>query len=315
MLTVSLSLLLAITPAISRGPGGNMVVWEQDARIYANDVPVAPESAAAQSTPDVAAFGDFFFVVWREGLRAYGRILYAGQPLGPITDLGDAYQPPSVTADHEGFVVALQQARGINIVHVSQIGFVTREEPMNTFYLTPPPGPAVACNGANCATVWLESYAPNGCTSHSCTIAAQVRAKRLGGQPIDVASVSGGVNRLAIAVKPNGDFAVAWGDQTSTSFALIEGDRVSRSSAALFGTRPSIDFDGVSYIAARNAGGDVIGTRIASEWEVSDFIIATSDATERDADVAMPFVVYEQEGRVMVRDLSTPSRRRTERIR
>ena len=126
MLTVSLSLLLAITPAISRGPNGNMVVWEQDSRIYANDVLVAPETSNAQSTPDIAAFGDFFFVVWREGLRAYGRILFDGRPLGPIADLGDAYQPPSVAADHEGFVVALQQQRGINVVHVSQNGFVMR---------------------------------------------------------------------------------------------------------------------------------------------------------------------------------------------
>ncbi|HEY4640283.1 MAG TPA: hypothetical protein VII75_02990 [Thermoanaerobaculia bacterium] len=315
MLTVALSLFLAITPAITRGPAGNMVVWEQDSRIYANEVLVAPESSSAQSTPDVAAFGDFFFVVWREGLRAYGRILYDGRPLGPITDLGDAYQQPSVAADHEGFVVALQQQRGINILHVSEIGFVTREEPMSTSYLTPPPGPAVACNGANCATVWLESIAPNGCTVHSCNIVAEVRAKRLDGQPVDIASVSPGVNRLAIAVKPNGDFAVAWSDDATTSFALIEGDRVIRSGAALFGTRPSIDFDGVSFIAARNAGDDVIGTRIGSEGDFSDFVIATSDAAERNADVAMPFVVYEQEGRVIVRDLTSPFRRRTERIR
>ena len=315
MLTVSLSLLLAITPAIAHGPSGTTVVWDEQSRIHANAVLVAPESPNVQSTPDVAALDDFFYVVWREGLRAYGRVIFNGSPLGSITDLGDAYQPPSVAADVDGFVVALQQQRGINIIHVSPIGNVMREEPMNTSYITPPPGPAVACDGANCATVWLESIAPNGCTSHSCNIAAEVRAKKLGGTPIDVASVEAGTNRLAIAVKPNGDFAVAWSTSTSTSFALIEGDHVIRSSAALHGARPAFGWDGSAYVMARNVDGDVIGTRIGSEWEVSDFTIAASAGVERDADLTLPLLVYEREGMVIVRDLTSPPRRRAERFR
>lgn len=315
MLSVSLSLLLSITPAITKSSAGTMTVWESQSRIYANDVLVAPELANAQSTPDVAALDDFFFVVWREGLRAYGRVMSGGRPLGPITDLGDAYQPPSVAASPEGFVVALQQQRGINVIHVSPIGNVIRDEPMNTSYITPPPGPAIACSGANCAIVWLESIAPNGCTSHFCPIAAEVRAKRLGGNPIDIAPVDAGTNHLAIAVEPNGDFAVIWSNTTTTNFALIEGDRVIRSNASLFGTHPSIDWDGTSYIAARNAGGDVIGTRIGSEWDVSDFVIATGGSTERDPDVVMPYVVYEDEGSIITRDLSSSPRQRTERIR
>jgi len=292
-----------------------MVVWDEQSRIHANELLVAPESPNAQSTPDVAALDDFFYVVWREGFRAYGRVVFDGRTLGPITDLGDAYQPPSVAADVDGFVVALQQQPGISVIHVSPIGNVMREEPMKTSYITPPPGPAIACDGANCATVWLESIAPNGCTPHSCNIAAEVRAKRLGGNPIDVAAVAAGTNRLAIAVKPNGDFAVAWSDGMTTRFALVEGDRVIRSNAALHGTRPAIGFDGSAYVMARNVDGDVIGTRIASEWEVSDFTISASPGVERDADVAMPLVVYEREGMVIVRDLTSPARRRVERFR
>lgn len=316
MLTVSLSLLLAITPAVAHTQtGSTLVVWDEQSRIHANELLVAPESANAQSTPDVAALDDFFYVVWREGFRAYGRVVFDGRTLGAIADLGDAYQPPSVAADIDGFVVLLQQAQKIDVVHISPIGNVMKREPMTMSHIPPPPGPAIACDGPNCAMVWLESIAPNGCSSHSCSVIAEVRAKRLGSNPIDVASVSAGVNHLAIAVKPNGDFAVIWSDGTNTSFALVEGDRVVRSNASLRGAKPAIGWDGVAYIAARNVDGDLIGSRIGSEWEVSDFTISASPGVERDADVSMPFVVYEREGMVIIRDLSTRPRERAERFR
>lgn len=316
MLTVSLSLLLAITPAVAHTQtGSTLVVWDEQSRIHANELLVAPESPNAQSTPDVAALDDFFYVVWREGFRAYGRVVFDGRTLGPITDLGDAYQPPSVAADIDGFVVVLQQTQKIDVVHVSPIGNVMKREPMNVSYIPPPPGPAIACDGPNCAMVWLESIAPNGCSSHVCNVIAEVRAKRLGSNPIDVASVSAGVNHLAIAVKPNGDFAVIWSDGTNTNFALVDGDRVVRSNASLRGAKPAIGWDGMSYIAARNVDGDLIGTRIGSEWEISDFTISAAPGVERDADVSMPFVVYEREGMVILRDLSTRPRERAERFR
>jgi hypothetical protein len=316
MLTVPLSLLLAITPAVARTPtGSTMVVWDEQSRIHANELLVAPESPNAQSGPDVAALDDFFYVVWREGSRAYGRVIFDGRTLGAITDLGDAYQPPSVAAEIDGFIVVLQQAQAIDVVHVSPIGNVMKHEPMNTSHLPPPPGPAIACDGPNCAMVWLESIASNGCTVHSCNVFAEVRAKRMGSNPIDVASVSASVNHLAIAVKPNGDFAVMWSDGSNSSFALVEGDRVIRSNAVLRGVRPAIGWDGAEYIAARNVDGDLTGTRIGSEWDVSDFTIAASPGIERDADVSMPFVVYEREGMLILRDLSARPRQRAERFR
>ena len=93
-----------------------MVVWEEQSRIHANGIVVAPESGNAQSDPGVARLDDSFFVVWLEDVHAYGRVIFDGRTLGPITDLGAAYQPPSVAADVEGFVVVLQQTQGIDQV-------------------------------------------------------------------------------------------------------------------------------------------------------------------------------------------------------
>ena len=45
MLTVSLSLLLSITPAITKSSAGTMTVWESQSRIYANNVLVAPDAS------------------------------------------------------------------------------------------------------------------------------------------------------------------------------------------------------------------------------------------------------------------------------
>ena len=102
MLTASLSLLLAITPAITHNASGTMVVWGEQSRIHANEVLVAPESPNAQSTPDVAALDDLFYVVWSEGSRAYGRVVFDGRTLGPITDLGVAYTTGApVTPQHD----------------------------------------------------------------------------------------------------------------------------------------------------------------------------------------------------------------------
>lgn len=292
-----------------------MVVWEEQSRIHANEVLVAPESGNAQSDPGVARLDDYFFVVWLEGFHAYGRVIFDGRTLGPITDLGPASQPPSVAADVEGFVVALQQTQRIDVVHVSPIGNVRRHEIMNTSYVTPPPAPRIACDGADCAMVWLESIAPNGCTSHACPVVAEVRAKRPGEDPIDVASVNPGTNHLAVALKPNGDFAVGWSSGPATSFALIEGRRVLPSNAELGGTRPALAWDGAEYVMARNQDGDVTGTRIANEWETGDFTIAASPGSERDPELAWPIVVYEREGMILTRDLSPQPRRRAERFR
>ena len=292
-----------------------MVVWEEQSRIHANGIVVAPESGNTQSDPGVARLDDSFFVVWLENFRGYGRVIFDGRTLGPITDLGAAYQPPSVAADVEGFVVVLQQTQGIDVVHLSPIGNVRRHELMNTSYITTPPAPRIACDGADCAMVWLESIAPNGCTSHACPIAAEVRAKRLGEDPIDVASVNPGTNRLAVTMKPNGDFAVAWSNGSATSFAFIEGRRVLLSNVELEGVRPALAWDGTAYVMVRNQGGDVVGTRIANEWDASDFTIAASAGSERDPDLAWPVVVYEREGMILTRDLSPQPRRRAERFR
>ena len=185
----------------------------------------------AQSTPDVAALDDFFYASsGAKGLRAYGRVVFNGRTLGPITDLGDAYQPPSVATDVDGFVVALQQQRR----HQPHSRLTDRERDARGADETRRtsrrrPARPIACDGANCATVWLESIAPNGCTPHSCNIAAEVRAKEAAPQS-DRCRVrrrrheSSGhrgqaERRLRCRVEHS----------TTTSFALIEGDRVIRS--------------------------------------------------------------------------------------
>jgi hypothetical protein len=66
---------------------------------------------------------------------------------------------------------------------------------------------------------------------------------------------------------------------------------------------------------ARQLDGDVTGTRIANEWDVSDFTIAASPATENEPDLAWPVVVYAREGMILTRDLSPQPRHRAERFR
>lgn len=310
MLTVALSLALAINPAIAR----NMVVWEEQSRVYANGVPVAPELDDFQVQPDVAELDGFYFVVWMGRYHAFGRIVSEGRTLGPIVDLGQASQQPAVAAGAGGFVVVMRQIPNIDVIRVSPIGNILSRESFKVTFLFPPPTPKIACNGNNCAIAWYEATAPNGCSVHSCKVEAEVRAKRLGGDPIDIARVDPSTSWVSVAVQPDGDFVVAW-SAFATNFALIEGDHVVQSNVTLPGTGAVLDWNGEAYVMARQLDGDVIGTRIANEWDVSDFTIAASPGMERTPDLSWPLVVYEREGMILTRDLSPQPRRRAERFR